>query len=231
MSTKNYIKKTLVKSELSAPDAKAERLKRLRNLTNLTRKEICDFSNINLNTYKGWELGRYGGLPADGAEKIVNQALKSGVICTTDWLLYGKEPPPSLLPPKNAQESESEERPLTPLNLIEKEFSIFQSACQSAVLEKIVDDSVAPNFKKGDYVAGVKKFNQEMDLAIDELSIVETRDGKKLIRYVKKGSLKGHYTLISVNPLSKAEDLVILNTKLVYAAPISRSYLTSNIHL
>jgi transcriptional regulator with XRE-family HTH domain len=230
MHTKGYIKKILIHDELSTPDARAERLKRLRNLTNLSRKELCEFTDLNLNTYKGWELGRYGGLPADGAEKIVNQAIQYGVICTTDWLLYGREPPPSLSSHVTTISSDEDNSDLTPFALIQREFSVFQNTVNHAVLEQVEDDSALPNFKKGDYVAGVKKYGKEIGSVVDYLCIVQTIDGKKMIRYVKKGFSDDLYTLICINPLSKSQDLAILNTKLVYAAPISRHYIINYSH-
>ncbi len=231
MNTKGYIKKILITDELSTPEARAERLKRLRNLTNLNRKEICEFCNLNLNTYKGWELGRYGGLPADGAEKIVSQIIRLGVICTTDWLLYGKNPSPSLASYNADLSSDKDNIKVTSLSLIEEEFAVFQSGLKDAVLERVDDDSALPNFKKGDYLAGVKMYGQEIDLVVDQLCLVQTIDGKKLIRYLKKGSSEDLYSLISINPLSKSQDLAILNTRLLYAAPIYRHYIINNSEL
>ncbi|CDZ79389.1 hypothetical protein BN59_03707 [Legionella massiliensis] len=227
MNTKEYIKKVLITDELSTPEARADRLKRLRNLTNLSRKEICEFCNLNLNTYKGWELGRFGGLPADGAEKIISHVIRLGVICTTDWLLYGKDPSPSLASTKsNLTDGDNIE--VSSLNLIEKEFTVFQSLLENALLERVDDDSVLPNFKEGDYLAGVKLYDQEISLAVNQLCIVQTIDGKKLIRYLKRGTSKDCYSLISTNPLSKSQDLAIINTRLLYAAPIYRHYIVNN---
>ena len=75
--TKAYTKKLLIENEFSTPEARADRLKRVRNLANLSRKEICESGDININTYKGWELARFGGLPVDGAEKIINRVARS----------------------------------------------------------------------------------------------------------------------------------------------------------
>ena len=47
MKQKIYTKKLMIENEYSTPEARAERLKRVRNLSNLTRKELCDLSNIN----------------------------------------------------------------------------------------------------------------------------------------------------------------------------------------
>lgn len=54
MVDKKYIKKVIVSDELASAEARAERLRKIRNLANLNRKEICDSDEINFNTYKGW---------------------------------------------------------------------------------------------------------------------------------------------------------------------------------
>src|ERR1700733_6271968 len=91
---RKYTKKVIVTDAKSSEEARAERVKRVRNLANLSRKEMCNDGTLNINTYKGWELGRYGGLPLDGADKIVARVAKEGVICTAKWLLYGTGEPP-----------------------------------------------------------------------------------------------------------------------------------------
>lgn len=222
---KKYAKKLLIENELSTPEARAERLKRIRNLANLTRKEICDSSGININTYKGWELARFGGLPVDGAEKIILKVGRSGVICSSEWLLYGKSPSPSLAPEGVLLNKGGEDTKIIKPSLIEQEFSIYQKNTKNAILEEVNDDSVLPNIKKGDFLAGVMKFGEDINLILNQLCIVQTIGGKKLIRYVKKGGANDVYTLIAENPLSDAADLSVLNTKLLYAAPISRHYI------
>lgn len=229
MKTKIYTKKLLIENEFSTSEARAERLKRLRNLANLSRKEICESSDININTYKGWELARFGGLPVDGAEKIINRVAEAGVICSTEWLLYGKSPSPSLAPDVISLQKGVEDTNASKLTLVEREFSVYQDAFKNAVLEKVEDDSILPNVKKGDFLAGVMRYGEEIDLTVDQLCIIQTMDGKRLIRYVKKGYAKGFYSLICANPLSRSLDIAILNVKLLYAAPISRHYIISNV--
>ncbi len=220
MKAKSDLKKLEVQDDLLSPETRAERLKRLRNIANLSRKEICESSGVNVNTYKGWELARFGGLSVDGAEKIVNRVMKAGVICTVEWLLYGTVPSPCLIPDESSEAiSELESSPIA------QEFAVFQNLFKNAVLEEVLDDSLLPNIKKGDFVAGVKRYGEEMELGVDKLCIIQTSDGKKLIRYLKKGDGKGLYSLLCVNPFSSSLDLVILNIKPLYAAPISRHYI------
>lgn len=97
MPSRHYIKKVEILDEKSTPEARAKRLRRVRNLANLSRKALCEDGLINVNTLKGWELGRYGGLPKDGAEKIIQRIAREGVHCTLDWLLHEIGPGPRLI--------------------------------------------------------------------------------------------------------------------------------------
>src|SRR5579862_8575903 len=71
----------------SSPIAKAERLKRIRNLANLSREDFCD-GDINLTTLISWEIGRFGGLSRKGASSVIARVAKEGVFVTPEWLLY-----------------------------------------------------------------------------------------------------------------------------------------------
>ena len=51
MSAKRkYTKKVIVRDEKSTPEARAKRVKKVRNLANLTRKQMCEGNSININT-------------------------------------------------------------------------------------------------------------------------------------------------------------------------------------
>ena len=225
-TSKTYTKKLAIENEYSTSEARAERLRRIRNLANLSRKDICGSNDININTYKGWELGRFGGIPVDGAEKVVKIIAKSGVICSTDWLLYGKKPAPTLVSEATycADETNEEE---TRSSLIHKEFAIYHNATKNAVLIEVTDDGSSPDYQIGDFVAGEKKFNLDIELTVGQVCIIETTDGNKLVRYVKKGREKGLYTLICTNYQTTRCDVVTQNINLLYSAPISRHYKTS----
>ena len=75
---------------------RAERLRRLRNFSNLTRKELCEGAGININTYIGYEVGKYGGISKKGAEKVINYIEKKGVYSTVEWLMTGCGQPPNV---------------------------------------------------------------------------------------------------------------------------------------
>lgn len=214
-------KKLTIQNVLSTPEARAARLRRVRNLANLSRKDICGLDDININTYKGWELGRFGGIPVDGAEKVVKIIAKAGVVCSTEWLLYGQKSAPTLIAEGTSCDVDAED---AAGRLILKEFSIYQDATKNAVLMEVTDDGLSPIYQIGDFLAGEKKFNDDIELTIEQVCIVETIEGKKLIRYVKKGLEKGLYTLTCTNYHSKTDDFVVQNVNLLCSATISRHY-------
>lgn len=218
---KTYTNRSAIEDEYSTPEARAERLRRIRNLANLSRKEICGTDDININTYKGWELGRFGGISSDGAEKVIKIITKSGVICSTEWLLYGKTPAPTLISETNFCEGDADEMTGS---LISKEFSIYHGATKNAVLIEVTDDGLSPHYQMGDFLAGEKKFNDEIELTVEQVCIIETIDGKKMTRYLKKGIEKGRYTLICTNYNTTMCDVIVSNTSLLYSATISRHY-------
>lgn len=73
---------------------RSERLRRLRNLANLSRKELCDGASININTYIGYEVGKYGGITLKGAVKVIDYLIQKGVSSSVEWLMHGTGSPP-----------------------------------------------------------------------------------------------------------------------------------------
>lgn len=73
----------------SSPAENGERLRKARMLAGLSRVEICAQEGLNQTTYKGWELGRFGGLTRWSAKHVSESLLTAGIVCHPDWLLYG----------------------------------------------------------------------------------------------------------------------------------------------
>ena len=224
MNKNTYTEELVTETENSTPEARAERLRRVRNLANLSRKEICEAEGFNINTYKGWELARFGGVSVDGANKVVKRIAQSGVICSTEWLLYGKKPLPRLasdvVSAFGAIEVAKSE-----IELIQSEFAIYQGNVQHAILIEVTDDGLFPHYKVGDFLAGSKKFDTEIKQTVNKICIVETTDGKKCVRYIKPGREEGLYTLMCTNYHTTMNEIAIYNTNLLYSAPISRHYI------
>ena len=178
--------------------------------------------DININTYKGWELFRFGGLPVDGAEKVISVVNNKGVVATTEWLLHGQGAAPQIL-------AESDNKDLSiegDGGSIHTEFQEFLKAHPDAVIEQIKDDGLFPKFKLGDYVAGVKFVSNKIEMTTNKICIVQTIDGSIYVRCVKNGSKPKRYNLICTNiDMENSESIIKKDVELLYSAPVLRHYI------
>ena len=218
MIEKKYIKKVIVTNENSSPELRAERLRKIRNLANLSRKELCRTDELKLNTYKGWELGRFGGLPVDGAERVIKRVAEENVICSLDWLLHAKGREPYLLPTGEGNLDANT------TSLILKEIMLFQNSYPEAIYTEIKDDALMPGFMPGDYVAGVRQYGKNIRQAANQPCIIQLVDGEILVRHLKMAQDSTHFYLMTTNIASIITGHVITNTELVFAAPVIRHY-------
>jgi hypothetical protein len=192
-------------------------------MANLTRQQLCEYSDININSLKGWEIGRYGGLTWTGAEKIILQAAKEGVECTLDWLMYGIGAGPSVhsgfteiqtLPssegPKLAQDEDEK---------IANELALFKKQYTNAIDFIVNDDGMTPIYQKGEYVAGIALAENKIDQAVGHNCIIQLENDNIILRQLRKGTEPNVYTLICLN-LNHTSEPVIYNVKLISAAPI-----------
>lgn len=210
-----------INDEKSTPEARAERLKRVRNLANLSRIEMCEGTDININTLKGWEVSRFGGLSKSGAAKVVTRLASAGVVCSVDWLLYEIGTPPQVNLSHMESAVEIEETALTEdkqKNQMTEELLLFRSHNPKSLDYIVPDESMLPSFNKGDMVAGIKIKNLED--AIGQHAIVMLEDGRKLLRNLCKGNTPGRFTLLATHLESGAEDLVLSNMPIKMAAPV-----------
>ena len=140
-------------NQLQDKQARAERLKRVRLMGGLSRREMCtNDSGLHPDTYKGWETARFGGLTERGAEKVVKRLGVSGVTVSVDWLLYGIGNAPfedlSCQSVSKATLSDQDRQ-------IAKELLVFKEQ-ENAVDMLIPDNAMAPLYLEGDVVAGLK---------------------------------------------------------------------------
>lgn len=225
--TKNYKKKVVAIDEKSKPKEKAKRLRRLRNLANLSRKNLCTLSNINLNTYKGWEIGKYNGLPLDGAKKIINALLLRGVDCSLDWLLHeiGVGPKVSILPNKTTTNKKIKKLSLeTEHRLIINEILLFREQFKNTVDLIIDDDGMEPLYNKSEYAAGIIRDPKDIPKLIGINCICQLASGQIILRNLRAGTECNKYSLFCINPATTVENPVIKDIELIGAAPVIRHF-------
>lgn len=208
---------------------RSDRLRRLRNLANLTRKDLCEGAGININTYIGYEVGKYGGITKKGANKVVGYLEKKGVYSTIEWLMTGCGLPPtvttdfqsniniteninlSLRLPNCDQKEESK---------ISEEISLFYKHYANATGLLVNDDGMSPKYDEGDYVAGIRKFGSDIDDLVGLDCIVQTLEENFFVRTLSQGRVGSCYTLLCINPKTNVDQPVIYDVSLISAASI-----------
>lgn len=202
----------------NSPAIRAKRLKRVRNLANLSREELCADGDINRHTYIGWETGRFAGLTTIGAEKVLEKITRKGVHCSLAWLMEGEGPEPSVNPISPMQ---FDSTPNLPEELIiDYELACFKAKNSHAVSLIIDDEGMAPQYHGGDIVAGKKRVGEQIETTIGYDCIVETENGDYLLRNIRKGKDPYTYTLVCNNPAIQKKASVLPNVKLIFAAPV-----------
>lgn len=209
----------------SSAIAKAERLKRVRNLANLSREEFCVNGEINLTTLISWEVARFGGLSKKGAASVIARVAKEGVFVTPEWLLYEIGVGPEVqadykkLPKAKEKLKLATQLPSEKARIIE-ELMVFKSLNKYATDFMITDDAMLPHYQEGDYVAGTKRFGEKIHLLVGYDCIVQVNDGRILMRHLQQGPRYDSFNLVSTNLQSKVQNAVIYDVKLASAAPI-----------
>lgn len=232
IKTKTQLKSLQSLDPRITPEARAERLRRLRNLANLSRRDVCVDSGLNINTYKGWEIGRYGGLTRTGAERALERFEKEGVISSLDWLYYGIGSGPQVRPDHVSILNDLEETKI-PMGLaskfrsekdeeqqIVKELIVFRQQSRHCVDLVVSDDGMCPYYVPGDYVAGVRRYNSDMDRLLNFDCIVQTKEGFTLLRKLRSDSKPGCYTLVCSNLETDMSQPVLYHVELISAAPV-----------
>lgn len=188
----------------SIAQARAERLKRVRNLANLSRKEMCDGTTLNISTLKGWEVARHGGLTEKGAQKILERVAKSGVSCTLEWLLSGEGIPPCVI----FEDDQSAET----IPFEQQELNLFLQHYPNSLAMTIQDDAMEPFYAIGDLVAGV--LCDEKAQGVGQNALVKLASGEKLLRSVRQGEDGQSVILVSLNPNTTVSEPVLYGAEI-----------------
>lgn len=212
-------------NSFSSPTAKAERLKRVRNLANLSREDFCADGEVNLATLISWEVGRFGGLSQKGAASVIARVAKEGVFVTPEWLLHEIGVGPEVqvdykkLSKQKTKIKTDTKLPSEKTRIIE-ELMVFKKLNKHTIDFIVDDDAMLPHYQPGDYVAGTKRFNDKIKSLVGYDCIVQTTDGRILMRSLQRGPRDTSYNLVSTNLQAKAKNAIIYDVELASAAPI-----------
>ena len=133
------------------------RMRGARTLTGLQQEDFSQKHNLGLSSIKNWESGRF--IPRlSGMDKFIDALAAEGVRTNRDWLLHGIGTLTFSQGAAPKEELEDEE--------IIGEAERFKKSCQrkghSGITTKIVDNSMAPAYQKGDLVGAVMLTEQTL---------------------------------------------------------------------
>lgn len=204
------------------------RLKALRKSLNLSRSEFAEKIGVSAYTVQNWEVNKNNGLSEDRTGYVINHLNRMGVDCSFSWMAHGTGVAPMIADPVSGQLTFNEthvaktiEKEQRESMIIEQELALFKAHCTNEPAFLIIqDESMAPRYKPGDYVAGNTYKGKQMSLAIDLDCIVQLETGEKILRTVKQGSVDGRFTLISTNLNTLDVNSFIYDVKLSTLAPV-----------
>lgn len=207
------MKKKTISSQLA--QERADRLTYVRQLAQLSRAELSEVIGYSPDTIYRWEKGTFLSLNQKVVPAIIEKLKSVDIICSPEWLLEGEGLPPyrnfaeakAILTPKEQEE-------LT----IEREAELFKQLNPNAIGLFVTDDTMAPEFLKGDYVAGVTTRIESNIIGKPCIVAIEGAP-TPLIRNVERGSRNEIVTLLCTNP-NEQYPVAMQDVSIVEVAPI-----------
>ena len=177
-----------------------ERVQALRRALDMTRRDFSRKHNIPEPTLRILEAAQ-----TDISKKQLQRLIKAfeseGIICPEDWLLKGKGAEPSSAKGFIQKEIESMEMDETlAIDPVLVEAACFQKYTSNSIVVRVIDEMMAPLYKRDDYVGGVKITPSSAASLYTEACIVVFEGGVKLIRILYPGSKKHLFNLSCLNP-------------------------------
>lgn len=160
-------------------DNYANRVRFVRTLTKLSREAFEKKYGINRNTLKSWELGV--NTLTEKSAKILSDAInEEGFSCNPEWLIFGQGAEPRLL-------SETDDKLLldeiTQQSKAIYEADYFKKNNPNSIIFMIIDNSMAPALKIGDYVGGINiDLLKNLHQLLDSLCIITLTTNTVLAR-------------------------------------------------
>lgn len=213
-----------------------KRVKLARLMANLNRKQMEAKYNINRHTLVSWEKGA-NFLTETKARELIDIFSKEQVKITLEWLLYGNDST------YNATSLNQNNQHLTNVSTIQRslesseemnyleEMNYFCNTNPQSITTKITDNCLSPIFNKGDYVGGIKIFDQNLIKLVGTFSIITLEDQQIVARKIFKHHKDNSFTIGSINPLAESQDQIYTVCNIQNAAQITRHWLYGNVNL
>ncbi|MGC6403750.1 MAG: hypothetical protein ACON5A_00720 [Candidatus Comchoanobacterales bacterium] len=207
----------ILMDEESLQKSRANRLKRLRRMTGMSRKDFSAAYTISQGTLQNWETGRFGGLTEKGARVILRAFRQEKIFCGFEWLMYGVGEEPIVY--KEVEQSSSVSGVPLRVSTVEQDLDFMHQLHKDAITYYIDDDSMAPIYCRGSYVMGIKVQKNDFVSLSNRVCIVQTFDHRKIIRQVRLGKDRFSFNLHAINYAECAKP-VIYNEEIMSAAPV-----------
>lgn len=102
------------------------------------------------------------------------------------------------------------------LGVAENQAVALRTEGGEAVAIRVRSDAMSPVYRSGDTLIGVKSVGQHLDNMIGLDCIIVTDDGRRYVKMLQRGTVRGRFTLRSFSP----REPDIENVKIRWAAPI-----------
>ena len=206
----------------SGPQQRARRLHILREMTGLSRDKFQQRYGIARGTLQNWESARFGGLTVKGAKTILIALQAEGIQADLQWLLHGIGPAPCITQASGITQTDHLiDMPEEFVKKIAEELITFRQHHSEEVIEYVVpDNSMEPLFGASNYVAGVRRYRDQIEQVVGLNCIVQTREHGTLLRHVKQGEEINCYHLYCLNIHGQAVRPCLYNVQLISAAPV-----------
>ncbi len=207
--------------------ARARRVQLLRDMSQLSRREFAEKTGIPHSTMQHWEDGNVHSLPEKSINRLITGLAAIGIHCSFDWLLHGAGEPPLVIDKwaitgqvmtEEAKHSEATQK--NQIKQIQAETEVFLKQHKHAVDFVVNDDAMEPIYKKGEVVAGIRRYGKAIENLIGQDCIVLIQGGESYLRRLMAGSLAGCYHLSHINLATTARKPFFYDVKLVSAAPV-----------
>lgn len=188
----------------ASPRARADRLRRLRKMTQKSRKAFAATYHISPGTIQNWETARFGGLTEKGAKLMIYALKKEGIHASFEWLMYGAGAPPAILQTKSLIDDTLRRRQRAKKQIcfsdaLKIELEKFYQLHMNAAHMVIQDDSMAPRYHVGQIVAGLMLQGDHVASLIGKTCIIDTHEHGRMVREIWPGTQPGRFHLLAVN--------------------------------
>lgn len=204
---------------LASASARAERLKRVRKMTRLSRRAFAEKHSISSGTLQNWETARFGGVTEKGARTVLKALRQESVLCSYQWLMLGVGDGPV------AQQRECRQETTVKMGLqttsIEQECAFLKTEYANICIHAMRDNSMLPYLAYGSVVAGEPVDLNGLDSTVGKMCILKTLDGVEMVRFVRMVHADQQISCFAANMFSEAKNLFAEHISVTAVAIVS----------